>query len=568
MIEYTGGLGITINDNDEIVNAGVRAIASGSANGTISVNTNGNTTNVAVTGLSDLAYISKPATGSNTVFLNSNGTWNEIPAATTEQLGGVKIGSGLNVDASGALNVKLSSVINSTATDYAATSYAVKQAYDLAASKTSNVGTVTSVTLTAGTGIAISDDGTAITSSGSRTISHATTPIGTTGVLGSTATNTYLTGIIVDNLGHVDSVTTATVTITDTKNTAGSTDSSEKLFLIGAESQATSATTYSNSKVFIQNNILYSNNKAVLTEHQDIPVTSVAGMAGGAVTLKTLNLFGKVDYNGSTNEVVKVSDLGLSKAMTFLGITTTQLEEGTTSPNVILTVNNTEVTATEGDVVIVEGTGDEYVWSQGVWQSLGYATNYALENHIHGNINSSGAVSTTATIADGNHLLITGSDNKIVASNITFGTATTTYLRNDGTWATLSTYSAGTGITLTDTTFSHTIPTNATAGTLGSSTARYYIKTITTDKFGHVTGVTTGNETVTNSDTKNTAGSTNSTSKLYLVGATSQTANAVTYSHSAVYATGGQLDANKVRIGEHVTLQYNTTTNALDFVFV
>ena len=126
MIEYTGGLGITINDNDEIVNAGVRAIASGSEDGTISVNTNGNTRNVAVAGLKDLAYISKPATGSNTVFLNSNGTWNEIPAATTEQLGGVKIGSGLNVDGSGALNVKLSSSVSSTATDYAATSYAVK----------------------------------------------------------------------------------------------------------------------------------------------------------------------------------------------------------------------------------------------------------------------------------------------------------------------------------------------------------------------------------------------------------------------------------------------------------
>jgi hypothetical protein len=50
-------------------------------------------------------------------------------------------------------------------------------------------------------------------------------------------------------------------------------------------------------------------------------------------------------------------------------------------------------------------------------------------------------------------------------------------------------------------TVSHAVPTGAEATTLGSSTSRYYIKTITTDAYGHVTGVTTGNETVTNSNT-------------------------------------------------------------------
>ena len=84
--------------------------------------------------------------------------------------------------------------------------------------------------------------------------------------------------------------------------------------------------------------------------------------------------------------------------------------------------------------------------------------------------------------------------------------------------------------------------------------------------------VTTGEKYTWNSkpstDTKNTAGSTDTSSKIFLVGATSQTANAQTYSDNQVYATNGQLDANKLRVAEHVTLQYNTTTNALDFVFV
>lgn len=46
----------------------------------------------------------------------------------------------------------------------------------------------------------------------------------------------------------------------------------------------------------------------------------------------------------------------------------------------------------------------------------------------------------------------------------------------------------------------------------------------------------------TDTDTKNTAGSSNSTSKLFLVGAASQSsAGVTTYSHANVYATNGSL---------------------------
>lgn len=44
-------------------------------------------------------------------------------------------------------------------------------------------------------------------------------------------------------------------------------------------------------------------------------------------------------------------------------------------------------------------------------------------------------------------------------------------------------------------------------------------------------------------DTKNTAGSENSTSKLYLVGAETQEANSQTYSNSNVYISNGTLTA-------------------------
>lgn len=54
----------------------------------------------------------------------------------------------------------------------------------------------------------------------------------------------------------------------------------------------------------------------------------------------------------------------------------------------------------------------------------------------------------------------------------------------------------------TTATIAHAIPEGAAAESKGSTKARTYIKTVTTDKFGHVTGVTTGEETVTDHNTK------------------------------------------------------------------
>lgn len=60
-------------------------------------------------------------------------------------------------------------------------------------------------------------------------------------------------------------------------------------------------------------------------------------------------------------------------------------------------------------------------------------------------------------------------------------------------------------------------------------------------------------------DTKNTTGSTNSSSKLYLVGATSQASNPVTYSNSgvytqsgAVYASAGFYDTSDMRVKDNI----------------
>ena len=74
--------------------------------------------------------------------------------------------------------------------------------------------------------------------------------------------------------------------------------------------------------------------------------------------------------------------------------------------------------------------------------------------------------------------------------------------------------------------------------------------------------------TATDNDTKNTAGSTDTSSKIYLIGATSQAANPVTYSDNEVYATSGVLSTKSVQVGGSLaTMQYNSTDECVEFIF-
>ena len=64
------------------------------------------------------------------------------------------------------------------------------------------------------------------------------------------------------------------------------------------------------------------------------------------------------------------------------------------------------------------------------------------------------------------------------------------------------------------------------------------------------------------------ANATNSTSKLFLVGATSQTASPSTYSNSNVYATNGVLNAKSFSVDASANIVYNSSSKSIDFTFV
>lgn len=73
--------------------------------------------------------------------------------------------------------------------------------------------------------------------------------------------------------------------------------------------------------------------------------------------------------------------------------------------------------------------------------------------------------------------------------------------------------------------------------------------------------VNDSNFKTTDSDTKNTAGSSNSSSKLFLIGATTQSSNPVTYSHDTVYVgTDGCLYSNGIRVVSELIQTSEPTT--------
>ena len=154
-------------------------------------------------------------------------------------------------------------------------------------------GTVTSVKVQGSNGL--TGSGT-VTSSGTITISHATG----TGTSSSNSGRTYIQSVTLDSYGHVTGLTTATETVTnsDTKNTAGSNDTSSKIFLVGTTSQTTGSNalqTYSQDTAYVgTDGCLYSGGEKVLTSHQ-----SLNGYVPTSRTINGKALTGNITLNTS-----------------------------------------------------------------------------------------------------------------------------------------------------------------------------------------------------------------------------------------------------------------------------
>ena len=245
----------------------------------------------------------------------------------------------------------------------------------------------------------------------------------------------------------------------------------------------------------------------------------------------TLDTYGHVTGIASATETVTNTDRYVNSASfdhdstndnVKMTLTRAGSDTATVTGNIPKVSSSSAGVAPKGAAVSTQSQSTKFLREDGTWAKPSYTTNtnttYTFANGTNGfTVTPSGGSAQTVTVTPSITNNVTGSGTSgyiakwnganTVTNGPAFGSATTTYLRNDGTWQT---------------------PT----------------------------------------DTKNTAGSTDTSSKIFLVGATSQATNPQTYSDNEIYATSGVLTTKSVQVGgTAATIQYNSTNKCIDFVF-
>ena len=302
---------------------------------------------------------------------------------------------------------------------------------------------------------------------------------------------------------------------------------------------------------------------------------------GNATTATTASKLGSAD-KGSATQPIYLSG-GAPTACTYTLAKSVPSDAVFTDTNTLMTQNVSSTNATypillcpTANATVNQGakTG---IFASGVKVNPSTSTISAtfsgnLTGNVTGNCSGSSGSCTgnaaTATYATsaGSATSATSATTATKLGSSTVGGTTTPIYLDGGTPTPLSytiaksvpsnavftdtTYANGTGITIgTGNAINHS--NSVTAGTAGTSSATsgstLAVPYVTYDAQGHVTASGTHTHTVTGfstTDTKNTAGSTDTSSKIFLVGATSQAANPQTYSHDTAFVdTSGQLNS-------------------------
>lgn len=205
-------------------------------------------------------------------------------------------------------------------------------------------------------------------------------------------------------------------------------------------------------------------------------------------------------------------------------------------------------------------------------------TDAATSSHTHGNLTNDGKITSTATIANGDKLVIVDNDtsSKITGTSITFdGTTETKALTPKGTWVTFNNYSHPTSAG------NKHIPSGGAAGqflTYGNSsgTAAWSdLPVASTSTAGIIkigtaaTNAMAGN-TVVNTVKQSPAPTSNNDEYPILLKTTANTneeTGTIKFSEPTITPKTGRLSATSFMVDSHVTLQWNSTDSSLDFIF-
>lgn len=99
-----------------------------------------------------------------------------------------------------------------------------------------------------------------------------------------------------------------------------------------------------------------------------------AGKVTNTLTLKVGDT--EVVYDGSAEQVFEVTaaGLGINTPFDFVGITTTKLEDGKDAKPIAIKNGPSEYTPVAGDIVILDNTDKEFVYTGSIWEELGDAS--------------------------------------------------------------------------------------------------------------------------------------------------------------------------------------------------
>lgn len=257
-----------------------------------------------------------------------------------------------------------------------------------------------------------------------------------------------------DAKGHVTGLSVSSIQMpanpnADTKVTQTVTSSNAAYPLLLAPNGQTATTTTTS----------YFDSGVTLNPSTNTIAANISGSAGSAAKVANKLTFGSKTFDGSAAATITAADLGLGSALRFKGTTTTALTDGaTTNP---ISINSADYTAITGDVVIVNGTDKELVWTGSAWEELGDAGSHSKVGHTHG-------VNTSSVAAQGHTHSTSGT---AAASSSGTTTVATGSLSSSGGGATVATGSSGSAKAGSEThTHTYTAPTGVSLGPNTTST--------------------------------------------------------------------------------------------------
>ena len=210
-------------------------------------------------------------------------------------------------------------------------------------------------------------------------------------------------------------------------NQAAADASSAKTYATNASSSATSAASSASSAKAYATNASSSATQAANSANAAASSAASAksyvdSISAGTLTIQVGgNTKASVPSTKTATVNITAADLGLTNAMHFLGTTTTALTDGSkTNP---ITISSASVTAVSGDVVLYGS--QEYIFNGSTWELFGDEGSYALNSVTitgTGALSGGGNLTGNKTIT---HNTVTRSNSTSTASPAVGGTFTT-----------------------------------------------------------------------------------------------------------------------------------------------